>query len=82
MLIRIHLGKTKVWNQAGLSDVLERLARIEDPTPQCGRLRPTLAKPILAKPDFGQKNLTDFGQPEFDQLLLADCGQFQCFNVD
>ena len=34
--IRIHLGKTKVWNQAGLRppvcDVLERLARIEDPT--------------------------------------------------
>ena len=34
--IRIHLEKTKVWNQAGLRppvcDVLERLARIEDPT--------------------------------------------------
>ena len=32
---RIHLGKTRVWNQTGLRppvcDVLERLARIDDP---------------------------------------------------
>ena len=34
--IRVHTGKTKIWNQAGVRpevcDVLERIARVQDPT--------------------------------------------------
>ena len=66
---RIHLGKTKVWNQAGLRppvcDVLERLARIDDPTATVWK-RPGLPKEhqgikvlgsLLGHPPFVAKHL-------------------------
>ena len=38
--IRIHGGKTKVWNRAGerpqICDVLERIARLQNPELWCG----------------------------------------------